>query len=362
MATQLKRAHGRPSASFPRLAQRFLPECWPTSDRDAWMRACKPARALSAPGPAAHLRSITQQKHAKEWGYFLRFLEIEGLLNDDEKIGDRLTVPRLGDYIDAITAGCRASTVRRRVMQLSYAVAAMVPDRDWTWVRRHPALPTEREAAASSKERAHCDPAALVAGARELCRAAEGLKDPLLAAVRYRDGVLLAFAFWSVLRRKNLAELVIGKTIIITPDYARVIFQPGMVKNDQVLEMQVPAWLLPDLRHYIDKHRPSLLRGGADGGELWINREGQPLSYNALYGLFQKHGLAMVQKKIHPHSTRYSMATAVLSDNPLDIDLAAACLGHRNENTTERFYNQAGPMAANQAWRRVFTRRAAEED
>lgn len=69
-----------------------------------------------------------------------------------------------------------------------------------------------------------------------------------------------------------------------------------------------------------------------------------------------------MQKKIHPHSTRYSMATAVLSDNALDIDLAAACLGHRNENTTERFYNQAGPLAANMAWKRVFARRAAEED
>ena len=347
-------APGRPSASFPILVQRLLADQWPSSDRLAWVAACRPGRGMTPPGSAAKLRATTREKQEHEWGSYLRYLGTAGQLLDTEAVTDRLTPERLGGYIEAVLRFSRASTVRCRVIQLSYMAKDLMPDRSWSWVRKHPALPTEAEASAVRKQKAWCDPSEFVAKSLTQCDTAMQLPDPLLAAVRYRDGVLIAFAFCCTIRRKNLSELKIGESLIIAPDYVRVVFDETVVKNHRIVDMLLPDFLCPYVREYVQKHRPILLQGSADTGELWINLRGKPLSYTALYGVFTTRSQSLVQQRLHPHSTRYSLATCTLDNDPRDIGLAADSLGHRGTGTVARYYNQAGPARANAAWQKLF--------
>jgi site-specific recombinase XerD len=351
---------GRHSATFPVLAQRLLPDDWPSADRLAWEAACRPGKGVTPPGAAARLRPATRAKNAQDWGSFLRYLMTVGELFDSESPAERLTPQRLGGYICAILRLNRASTVRTRIIQLSYMAKMLAPDREWAWVRQHAALPTEAEAAASRKQPRHIDPTQLIAESLSQCDAAAELPDPLLAAVRYRDGVLIALAYWCTIRRKNLAELTIGQSLIIMPEYIRIVFDTT-VKNHRIFDVIVPNFLGRYLREYVLTYRPILLQGSADAGALWINLQGNPLSYAALYGLFMTRSGKLINERLNPHSTRHSMASTVMLNDPRDIDLAADCLGHRNTGTVTRYYNQSGPAAASAAWQRLVKKKLAHE-
>ena len=354
---QTKRSPGRHSSTFPLLVQRLLPAQWPDSDRIAWEAACQPARALRPAGAAAHLRSATRDMHAREWGCYLRYLASVDQLLAHETVRERLTPIRLGDYTVAIPKTNRASTIRSRMIQLSYVAAALVPGEDWSWIRRHPAVPTEAEANASRKEKAHCDPRGIIAKVLAQCERADDLADPLTAGVRYRDGVLLVFSFWSALRRKNLCSLKLGHSMFVTPDYIRIVFDEDAVKNSTIIDTRVPDFLCPYIRRYLDKHRPALLQGAFDTGAFWINENGKPLSYAALYGIFTSRSVSWIGQKLHPHSTRYSVASTLLKEDPLNLDIAADCLTHRGLATVERYYNQAGPSGASAVWQKLLERK-----
>jgi integrase len=237
----------------------------------------------------------------------------------------------------------------------------LAPDRDWAWVRQHAALPTEAEAAATRKQPKHVNPTQLIAESLSQCDAASALPDPLLAAVRYRDGVLISLAFWCAIRRKNLADLTIGQSIIIMPDYIRIVFDTTL-KNHRVFDVLVPEFLCRYVREYILTYRPILLQGSADAGALWINLQGRPLSYAALYGLFMTRSGKLINERLNPHSARHSLASSVMLNDPRDIDLAADCLGHRNTGTVTRYYNQAGPGAASAAWQKLLKKKSGTEN
>jgi integrase len=275
-----------------------------------------------------------------------------------ETVTERLTPERLGNYICAILAFNRASTVRCRIIQLSYMAEILMPEKKWAWIRQHPAVPTEAEASAVRKDKQWCDPSELIAKSLSQCDAAAELPDAILSAVRYRDGVMIPLAYCCVVRRKNLSEMRIGSSVIITPEYIRIVFDESDVKNDRVIDVVVPDFLCPYLREYVQTYRPVLLQGGADTGELWINKHGKPLSYDALYGLFTTRSEKLVQQHLHPHSTRYSLATSLLDNDPRDIDLAADSLGHRGTGTVARFYNQAGSARANAAWQQLWKKKS----
>ena len=53
---------------------RSLPlELWPQADRSAWTLACQPGTRLKRGGAAGHLKPITREDHAQQYGNFLGF-------------------------------------------------------------------------------------------------------------------------------------------------------------------------------------------------------------------------------------------------------------------------------------------------
>ena len=65
---------------------RSLPlDLWPEADRNAWNTACRPTARLRRGGAAAHLKPVTRDDLARRYGYFLDFLDRQGLLRLDDR-------------------------------------------------------------------------------------------------------------------------------------------------------------------------------------------------------------------------------------------------------------------------------------
>jgi hypothetical protein len=116
---------------------------------------------------------------------------------------DRLTKERIGRYIAHMSQRLRACSTRHPLVELSYALAAMAPDRDWAWIRRHPARPSAATVRTSPKPIAPPPHEVLLASAFQLCTEGLSIADPRKAALTYRNGVLLAVATCFTLRRRR---------------------------------------------------------------------------------------------------------------------------------------------------------------
>ena len=318
---------GRHSASFPLEMRRQMPDLWPAADRAAWERATAAAAGpFDPPGAAAHLKPAARRARAGSWGNFLAFLASRGDLKPAEAPASRLTPARLTAWLAAIRQRTSANTVNQFVRELSLAIAAMAPERDWSWVRQHPDRPRDAEVRASRKPVAPIDLALLVDRALALCDAADAAPASLEASCDHRDGLLLALTAYVGLRRGNITGLRLGATLRQVGEGYRLVLEGGAVKNGVPIDVPVPATLVPHLRRHIEAHRPRLLDGAPDHGWLFIGQAGRPLAYGCLYGIFRRRGAELIGQPINPHAIRHAIATGLLLDNPRAVAVAGAAL------------------------------------
>lgn len=349
------KARGRGRETFPLEARRLEPAQWPAPDRVAWEAAISPAESpFDMPGQAAHLAEATRRARSGTWGAFLAFLESVDDLNPTDGSAERLTEPRLRAWILRLRVRVAPTTLAQLLRDLSLAATAMFPNSDWGWVRRHPLRPTPAELRTGRRPVVPFDPAALVETALAECDAADGPAPSPAQARRHRDGLLLALAALTALRRGNLAEITIGQHLREVGDGWRLSFEAADTKTGAVLELRIPTVLLDPLRAHLDRHRPVLLAGRPDHGRLWVNIGGEPLAYGALWGLFERKGRALLGRKINPHLTRHTLATTLLTEDPSDIATAAAALAHRGTRSVSEVYDRSGREGADREWARVL--------
>jgi integrase len=297
----------------------------------------------------------TRRKAADGWGRFLNFLDLAGELEQGETPAQRLTADRVGQFIVSLRGRLRAVSVLCIVSDLARAATWLAPGQDWSWIRRHPAVPRNREVRASRRPIIPHEPHLLLFAALQYCRQAEqqALSPP--NAVRYRDGLIIAFATWSVLRRTNLAEMEIGTHLRISDGSMRVVFE--QIKNGQPVDSLVPDFLRPFVEKYLQIYRPYLMRGAAQSAHLWINIYGEPLVGEGYMHLFSRMGVRLIGKPISTHKTRYAYATTQLNLDPKRRDIVSAGLAHRGTSSVERAYDRSGPEGVSEAWMKVLRRR-----
>jgi len=278
------------------------------------------------------LAPITRAKRAGEWGRYLSYLREIGELDATEPTANRLNPDRLNGYIRSLRTRMRDISAWYSINDLSYLMPLLAPGQDWSWVRRHPAMPTLREVRASRKLIDPPDPTLLFFRALEYCREAAATPLSTTTAVRFRNGLIVAFATWSALRRKNLAEMEIDHHLRIGDDFMRMVFEKT-VKNGAVIDSPVPEILRLYLDSYLRCHRPFLLKGNVDCQALWNNSNGNPLRYGALLDLFKRMGTRLVGKPMTVHSTRHAFATEIMSLDARDVEIASAGLAHNSTLT-----------------------------
>jgi hypothetical protein len=333
---------------------------WPPRDRELWDRALEPGGLFGGGGAGAHWSAASRFKVACGYKAWLSWLAAKELLDPDMKLADRVTCERVATYIAELQAELAPYSVLGHVRELYDALRVMAPETSWKWLAQlHRSL----------KAQAHPtrDKVSRLKPPQELMKLGERLMDEAEAApersarrraVRYRDGLLICLLTYRLIRRKNLAMMRLGHHLMKVGGLWRIVFAAEEIKTRVPYEAVLPAALEPRLEHYLNVHRPVLLRGeSADGNPdappvhanldaVWVSEDGIQLTYEAVAFQIVFRTRREFGRSVSPHMFRDCAATAVAIDNPKHIGDASLILGHADHRTTEKFYNHARSLEA----------------
>ena len=175
-----------------------------------------------------------------------------------------------------------------------------------------------------------------------LMKEARSLKDhaPVKAAVMAQIAVAIAILTFAPIRLGNLDHIEIGENLIKPsgPNSPyRLVFERYDVKNRVDLDFPFDEDLTALIEEYIYDFRPALLRG-SNASWLFPGEGGKPKTAN----MFSTQITERIQKatglRITVHQFRHAAAAIYLRHNPGDYETVRRLLGHKNIQTTIRFY------------------------
>jgi integrase len=179
---------------------------------------------------------------------------------------------------------------------------------------------------------------------------------PIKAAVLAQLAAAVAILTFAPVRLSNLASIELGQNLIKpggldTPYW--LVFPHYDVKNRVDLDFTFDQPLTDLIDEYVHEFRPVLLRG-TNTSWLFPGEGGQPK--NKL--LFGKQITERIQKavglRITPHQFRHAAAAIYLKHHPGDYETVRRVLGHRDIQTTIRFYCGLGTMQATEAFGKLI--------
>ena len=181
---------------------------------------------------------------------------------------------------------------------------------------------------------------------------------PIKAAVSAQLAVAVAILTFAPIRLGNLVSIDLQQNLIKpgglnTPYW--LVFPNYDVKNRVDLNFQFDQPLTDLIDEYIHDFRPALLRGT---NALWLfpGEAGQPK--NRLQ--FSKQVTVRIQKaiglRITVHQFRHAAAAIYLKHRPGDYETVRRLLGHRDIETTVRYYCGLQTMEATQQFGKLIRR------
>jgi integrase len=179
---------------------------------------------------------------------------------------------------------------------------------------------------------------------------------PVKAAIAAQLAAAIAILTFAPIRLGNLIKIELGQNLIKpgalnTPHW--LVFPNYDVKNRVDLNFKFDQPLTDLLDEYIHEFRPTLLRG-ANVGWLFPGEAGQPKHKM----LFSKQITARVQKatglRLTVHQFRHAAAAVYLKHRPGDYETVRRLLGHRDIQTTTRFYCGLQTMEATEQFGRLI--------
>jgi integrase/recombinase XerD len=163
-----------------------------------------------------------------------------------------------------------------------------------------------------------------------------------------RDRALLELLYASGMRASECTGLRLEELNLS----AGYVVCMGKGSRQRLVPIGTPAvsWL----RSYLAGSRASLLRR-SDPGMVFVNRRGQPLSRQGLWGILKRAGRrAGLGSRVTPHMLRHSFASHLL-ERGADLRSVQAMLGHADISTTE-IYTHLGSETVRAMYRRFHPR------
>ena len=231
-------------------------DAWPHKDRKAWNVASQPPTRLRPGGRAGHLRPVTREDHAQQYGYYLGFLDRNGLLELDGPPAANVTATKVHAYLAKLKARLSSMTVFTRICRLRRAAQYMAPAHDLTWLAE-----IGKDLALVARPRSKFDRLVLTevlveAGLRLIDEAERSPKlTKLSQACRVRNGLMLALLAFCPIRRKNFAALEVGRSFVKIRGQWWIILSATETKEKRADERPINELLTP----IIDRYGPSQL-------------------------------------------------------------------------------------------------------
>ena len=175
-----------------------------------------------------------------------------------------------------------------------------------------------------------------------LMRRARSLKDqaPVKAAVTAQIAVAVAIVTAAPVRASNLATICLGENLNKPggPDTPYLLVFPDYdVKNQVDLTFELDEYVTAVIDEYVHDYRPAVTRGS---NEDWLFPGGEGGAKDAhLMGIQVTDRIQKVTGlRITLHQYRHAAAAVYLKHHPGDYETVRRFLGHRNVNTTVKFY------------------------
>ena len=105
---------------------------WPDTDRHLWLSALVPGDLLEEGGLRAKFTENTNRGIVEGYGRWLQWLDRQGLLDQTNSPGDRITPIRVHAYLADLERHNATQTVFNRLIHLSVVARVMAPDQDWS--------------------------------------------------------------------------------------------------------------------------------------------------------------------------------------------------------------------------------------
>ena len=323
---------------------------WPPTDRQLWEVAMGSDDPF-AEAAGARLAKPSRQTYQLAWRRFLGFLATHEPAALELAPAERLTTERIRGFVADLGTTRSPTSVARLFDALYHVARVMMPECDLTWLRTI-ARRIRAAAPAQAGTRPIITSVQLLALGQQLM---DESQPPIsrMDALRYRDGLIIAFLAFVPIRSKNLTALDIGRHLVREGDRWFVIIPREEAKTGVAIEFAIPELLESYLAFYLDVVRQRLLRGPACTA-LWVNSKGGPLSYLLIYRLISGHSKDRLGVHITPHDARDAAATTWAVAAPDQIGVARDLLAHRDLRTTIKHYNRAKGVEASRAYGQVI--------
>ena len=291
----------------------------------------------SAPDGARNgKRTPSAKKHATlGWGRWLRF--VRGTYGAE--------VPPNPDNINGFVAACESRnnspvTIVTYLQELYCAAGIIFSDTDWTWLRADWIM--VRDMAKPKR-----DKWAKFVPIDELCKLGVKLMLEAMNEIRtmqtarkYRDGYLIALLALRPKRASNIAQIIVGETLIVDAEGDPLSFSWLHTKNGDPSDIAFPAILVPFHRRWMNTFRPILLQGHSHD-TLWVGRYGVPLTTGDIWRRIRHWTKARFQRAIGTHAFRMNYATSIAASEKFLVDHIPTMLDHRDPRS-KAFYNLIG--------------------
>ena len=339
---------------------------WPDEDRQRFAAAFRKGPTIfDDAGPGAHLRLTTVGAICFGWRRWLGWI---ARTNPELLVGPaeaRITPQRVKDFIQHLQESNGSVGTAATIARLYDGARYLLPEGDWGWLK---ILKTRLEKISKPRTRM---PIPITSGRLfqlgiDLMAAAEaeatGFGPPTsAAAIRYRDGLLVALASWLPLRRTNLAGLVIGITFVREGPVWLIDIPGGSTKNGEAIQATVPGELGHHVDRYLAHFRPAIHRSSQHAG-FWASVRGSPMSGAAIYLSFVRAVRLASGLRLRLHDVRSIAFTTWALYEPEKSAAAAGLLTDRSEQVIEQHYRRTQAIAACRAFNRIITARRRAEN
>jgi integrase len=325
---------------------------WPANDRELWLGAVSNGDILDGGGARAKIRTASNRKMQQGYGRFLTFAERIGLPDGCVSALPIIQKHMVVQYVAELRElGNSSGTVLGRLQELHDVVRAMMPKRDWSWIRSIASRVRSTHSPAIEKRKRMVGTEDLLTLGHKLMHSAGAKRSAPGMAIEFRDGLMIALLSLRPLRLRNLAALELDRTLYRQATTFRIAFEADEVKNGSPLAFEWPGSLLGPLREWLDVHRSVLARlnrrwAREIGAALWVSSHGSPMTKQAIYDRITKRTRKAFGAAINPHLFRDIAATTLAIADPKHVRIAAPLLGHATFATTERYYLQAHMVEA----------------
>ncbi len=164
-------------------------------------------------------------------------------------------------------------------------------------------------------------------------------------AIRYRDGLLIAFLSLCPIRQKNMNGLRMGEHLRVGSD--RLNFSADEMKTrKRDFNVTLPEPLISCIKRYWDKYRPMIASPQSDEEALWLTLQGTPMSGDTLHERITHHLSTRRGVRFSPHMFRHAAATFISDVAPRQALMIVGVLGHTQFRTARDHYIRGQQMSA----------------